>query len=254
MKYILLTLTICSFLFLTGCPFGKTDPTDFKGTPSQKVQAATAKGVSVRSGTAIPATTLEAIDRGLDKAFSIAESAPNNYSGFRRHATYTVWLWPRSTAKLTNGKPKCEQPSIYRFFNTNTSGFDGTQYDKDPRPGKVGLCFAGISKPQGFGGTPDVRPQMIIVDDAATIETVTWYEAEHSLLFELDVNRYAATIGNDHVHPILGEGRVPCDCVTEPCPCSGPSFAYFAIESPITFEYEGFSVTKGDILHGLLVK
>lgn len=194
MNFIKLTF-LSLVLLLTGCP-DEADSTDYKGTPNQQFQARSPKGVLVRSATPISAATLTAIDKGLDTAFRIAEAAPNNYSGFRKHAAYTVWLWPRS--------PKCENPAIYRQFETNSNGYDGTPYDKDPRKDKVGLCFAGISKPLGIGGSPNVQPQMTIVDDAGTIETVTQYEAEHNLLFEVDVTRYAATIRNDHFHPILG--------------------------------------------------
>lgn len=210
---------LLSLICLTGCP----DKTEFRGLMSNKHTATSPKGVRIFSPNPIT-NQGAAIDRGLDKAFAIAEAPPNNYSVFTRHNTYTVYLWPRSN--------KCQNPAIYQFWDRATV-YDQTEYDKDPRVGKTGLCFAGIQK---FNGTasrnenPDIRPGMLIVDDASTIETVTWYEAEHNILIQADYPRWIAT-KDLHLHPILGSAA------------GGSNFAVAEFDLP-----------RGERLHGLITK
>ncbi|MEQ1763215.1 MAG: hypothetical protein ABL984_08735 [Pyrinomonadaceae bacterium] len=235
MKNILLICITCSLFVLTGCP----DSTDLKGTMSNKYQTHSPKGVSVRSKNKITPQHLTKIDAGLDKAFRIAEAAPHNYAKFTRHGSYTIWLWPRS--------PKCEQAAVYRFYATaggSAAVYDQGPYDKDPRPDKVGLCFAGIQRAPGIGS--DIAPGMLLVDDLGVLETVTWYEAEHNIVQQEDLAKWFDTIGANHFHPILGEER----------PASLPtgSFAGITFESPESVDVDGFKVEKGDLLHVLITK
>lgn len=198
---------------------------------SKKYTAVSPKGVRIYSPNPIT-NQGQAIDRGLDTAFAIAEAPPNNYSVFTRHATYTVYLWPRS--------PKCQNPAIYQFWDRATI-YDQTEFDKDPRPGKTGLCFVGI---QRFNGTasqqenPNIRPGMLIVDDPGMIETAAHFECEHGVLIQADYARWIAT-KDLHNHPILGG------------PPNG-NFAVFEFESPI--DIREVNIKQGDTLHGLLTK
>lgn len=192
MKRILLILTICSVL--TACP----DKTDYNGAWSRKNSSQSPQGVRLYSPVKITPQHGTAVDTGLSDVFRIAEAEPNNYRGFMTHGSYTVAFWPRSS--------KCDNPAIYRQYKS-ANQWDGTVFDKDPRPGKVGLCFAGVMFRLNVGqGNLIGAPGMLVVDDIPTIRTVTRYEAEHNILLECDRDRYNSTIGADHVHPIMGDG------------------------------------------------
>jgi hypothetical protein len=170
------------------------DWSQYRGKLPEKYQATTPKGVKVASSTKITAEHLRKIDAGLDLAFQVAETL-ERYTGFQRHTGYKVWLFPRSG--------KCEQAGIYQ--DTSHGGdWDQTEYDKNPEPGKVGICYAGKMVRQGGYGTGSIGlPGMVVVDDLATLETVVCYEAEHNILLECDMPRYERTM-NVHYHPIFG--------------------------------------------------
>lgn len=210
-----LVIVFAAVLIAAACP-SSGDP-EFTGRLSSKHSVKSPKGVTINSGLEIPSAIPPAADRGLDKVFSIAEAPPNNYHNFKRHSHYTIWLFPRN-------REKCQQAAVYRFYD-RTTVYDQGPFDKDPRPGKTGLCFAGFMLRQNIGPAgPLGDPGMLIVDDAQTVETVVWYEAEHNILLESDGPRYALT-ADLHDHPILGYGPppAPCECVREPCDCSKSS-------------------------------
>lgn len=201
---------IAAVLILTACPFDKNDP-EYTGHLSCKYSAHSQKGAMVCSGEKIAASISAAVDLGLDRAFWIASQPPNNYSGFQRHSTYTIWLFPPN-------REKCINPAVYRLFR-GANVYDQGPFDKDPRPGYTGLCFAGFMLRGNVSpAIPTGTPGMLIVDDPATVERVTWFEAEHNILLEVDGPRYQAT-ADLHNHPIMGYGP-PCECVIAPCPCS----------------------------------
>lgn len=224
---LLIILTV-SFAF-SACPFGGYP--DYRGAMSNKHQATSPAGAQLRSLREIDERAGAAIDAGIRKAARIAKEAPNNYTRFKAEpSNYMVWLWPRDAKR-------CQQPAIYQFF-PRTNVYDQTEYDKDPRPGKVGLCFAGMAKWTGRTIDPDdIVPGMLIVDDAATWETIAWFEAEHSILAQADADRYNATLGM-HSHPIMGEGGQPA----------------LATLAPETFSAGGFEIEKGAPVCVMVVK
>lgn len=246
-KIILMLLIAAGGLTLAGCPFQK-DSTEYRGRASLKHSAVSPKGVRIYSLREIDPAIPFSIDAGLDKAFAIASAAPNNYEGFSTHSSYTVYLWPRSS--------KCLNPAIYQFWD-RTTVYDQTEFDKDPRPGKTGLCFAGIQRFQGSASqptNPNIRPGMLIVDDRATAETITWYEAEHNILIQCDYQRWIATM-NLHDHPILGNGSAavsPSMANTGTLAVTIAAPADLAISDPAGETL--IEIRKGERLEGLLTK
>lgn len=179
---------IILFVF-SACPSKKTsdEKGTFRGTLYENVKKNTAKGVRVYSANNIDEALLPAIDAGLDKLFKIATSAPNNYPVNVGHNGYNVWLFPRS--------PKCINPSF--LVNADGSPYDNGEFDKDPRPGVVRVCAAGMMVDGlGYG--------MLVVDDLATMPTIVRYEGEHIVLLHHDPDRFAATMYHtDNSHPIM---------------------------------------------------
>ncbi|QYO67503.1 hypothetical protein [Leptolyngbya sp. 7M] len=150
------------------------------------------------SNSRIDPSLLAPIDAGLTKAFNIARAAPNNYLNVQTHTQFTVGLWPRSG--------KCINPGF--LIRADGSPWDGTEFDKDPKPNKVLLCIAGIAGQYGAnsGGDPTGTYGMLVVDDLSIMDTIIWFEAEHEILLGVDLNRWLATAGV-HSHPIMGYGN-----------------------------------------------
>lgn len=196
---LMIVLVVCATAFKCGgSNDGGDDPGLFTGKLAQDNKAASPKGVTVYAKNKITPEQLAAIDKGLDKGFYIAESEPNNYKGFMRHSSYTVWLGIRSN--------KCTNPAMVTA--AYQSAWDQHPiYDKDPRPGHTLLCFAGMMIRPGLSGSPNGTgtPGMLVVGDISTLENVVWFESEHNTLFECDRPLYSQTFGQ-HNHPILGYG------------------------------------------------
>lgn len=176
--------------------FVKALPTD------RKVK--TPKGTTVYYDVDKPTTQkLEAIDRGLDTLFDIA-SRVYGYKNFSTHRSYHVWLAPKSD--------RCETPGFLVRDDSQKPyplGWDGSVYDKDPRPGKTELCVA------GFMLLLNRMPGMVVVDDLTVLESAVRNEGEHNLLYEVDIRKFAET-QFVHDHPILpdvGESSVVSTCL-----------------------------------------
>jgi hypothetical protein len=172
------------------------DPGTFRGKLYQDKQTHSPKGIRIYSRTSINPELPALYDQGLDKLFRIASAPPNNYTGFNTHAAYTIWLFPRSDKCIAAG------------FLVDASGspYDGTEYDKDPRPGAVTLCAAGAMIRPGASASGYGSPGMLIVDDKATAVDISRFEGEHNVLLEVDIERFSATqfhVGSAGGHPIL---------------------------------------------------
>ena len=169
-------------LVLTGWKCGKPGaPGEFTGGYYTDVTTRSPGGALITSRYEIsPATGISA-DRAFNELFRIARQY--NYTEAMSIPAYQVHLFDRS--------PMCITPAF--LLRANGSPWDQTDYDKDRKPGKVLLCAAGMT----------LSPwSMLIVDDAATVETIVRYEGEHLILIHNDQDRWEATIGI-HAHPIL---------------------------------------------------
>jgi hypothetical protein len=197
-------IVILIALLGTACPKKKGSGEEgFTGRLPYKISADTTLGINVRSERAINSLLLPSIDAGWSKAMRIAAEPPNNYPRpeipvpIPEHRQATVGLWERS--------PKCINPGF--LIRADGSPWDGTEFDKDPRPGKVLLCIAGIAGQysNSVGNEPGGTYGMLVVDDPGLMETIVWYEAEHEILKGVHASRWESTAGI-HAHPIMGYG------------------------------------------------
>lgn len=153
--------------------------------PGNSPTVKTPKGVTVKG--AAQADVYPIIDAQLDDLFAIAEK--QGYSGFSRHPAYTVEFLARD--------PRCTEAAF--VVTAQTSSYDGSEYDMDPRPGYVGLCAAGRF-------LPETGVIQVTATGVRTSEIVR-YEGEHKLLHQVDRPRYTATMvhASGQGHPILGD-------------------------------------------------
>lgn len=156
-------------------------------------EAVTPKGAKVSSRQNINKAVLPEIDAGLDRLFEIARAAPNNYKFTIGHGDFKVWLMPRSSF--------CE--GIGFLVRDKELVYNGTEYDKNPKPDESVICAAGMTIFQGITGT---APGMVVTDDVGQMATIVRYEGEHGLLLFVDQERYFATQFHPPPHPILGDG------------------------------------------------
>ncbi len=154
-------------------------------------------GLRFASHGSISDAIMQGSQRGFDKAVRIAGQEPNNYKVLPRPSQFTIGLWPRS--------PRCINPGY--TIRADGSEWDGTDFDKDPAPGIVRLCIAGIARQYAFGTGGETAGTfgMVVVDDVSSIENVVWFETEHEILYAVDYPRFDATSGI-HAHPLMGEG------------------------------------------------
>ena len=152
-------------------------------------------GVRVLSATPIDESLFASIDAGLSDVRERAAHPPNNYTNIPTHGQFSVGLWPRSN--------KCINPGFTTRL-PDGNPWDGTEYDKDPEPGKVLLCVAGLAPAYGNsqGGIPTGTYGVLVVNDAGIMRQITDFEAEHELLYALDINKWMATAGV-HAHPLI---------------------------------------------------
>lgn len=105
----------------------------FRGKLPNNYTRTSPMGVLVKRETKITDAQLQEIDAGIAETL---RRAKRDYpdANIPTHGDFgDVWLWPTS--------PKCQDPSIYQVFSGGI--YDGTEWDKDPAPGKTGLCYAG---------------------------------------------------------------------------------------------------------------
>lgn len=151
----------------------------------------TPKGVEVISAYPIDTDLLIKIDADLDRLFDIARR--KGYSNFSTHQDYRI--------EIVETDPRCADGISFSIIKAVSPGtnYDGTDYDKDPRPGFIAICAAGEFDPK----TLTIR---VTLPGIATSDIVR-YEGEHRLLFEADRQLYEVTKyhGEGPGHPILGD-------------------------------------------------
>lgn len=146
----------------------------------------TAKGVTVYSYESVTQNNLDKVDEGLSRVFNIA-SRVYGYQNGLNFADYRIVLFKRSA--LCNGS--------VAGFAVRADNYDGSEYDKDPRPGYGVVCAAGLSAEFN-------RPLAVIVQDDAVIAEATRYEGEHLLAYYNDREFWAATLTHTTGgHPLL---------------------------------------------------
>lgn len=178
---------------------GIPDKDIFTGVLSNDHTLKTQAGATIASARSINPAFGPLVDGGLADLFRIASLPPNNYDVSNLNAgMYRVWMYPRSS--------HCENPAF--LVDASYSPYEGTEWDKDPSPNRCLICAAGMTVMQG---NPITGAGMVITDDIGIMRTIVRYEGEHSLLFYLDIERYAATQyhNSGSGHPILGDGPAP---------------------------------------------
>jgi hypothetical protein len=175
---------------------GIPDSDIFQGRLYQNKQLKTPDGATIYAKSDVDAAFGPLVDAGLHDAFRIAAAPPNNYDMSRFTVDwYKVWLFPRSS--------HCENPAF--LVDATGSSYEGSEWDKDPSPNRCLVCAAGMTMMYGL---PIDGPGMVITDDMGIMRTIVWFEAEHSILWYVDPERYNATQyhDHDHGHPIMGYG------------------------------------------------
>ncbi len=195
LKFLTIFLTIALTTIAFKCGGSKPPATNdgiYRGRLYTDSSAKTPEGASVFAQGAINVELLPLIDAGLNRLNQIASAAPNNYTNLAPPSAYNVYLYPRS--------PRCENPA-FLIESQSSPEYDNSEWDKDPTPGKVTICVAGL-----VVGTNDYS--MLVVDDVSIMSQIVRYEGEHLELFHVDRERYEATKFHTatNYHPILGEG------------------------------------------------
>lgn len=171
-----------------------TDPSVFDIRIITRPQGTTPMGMKVCGWTPPSDASRIAADAGVAQTFDIAENV-YGYSGFRRHANYTASFLPRS--------PKCQEAGflITKQVEPGTN-YDGSEFDKDPRPGYIAVCVAGLFQ------LVNSDPGIFIVDDAGMTFNAAAYEAEHAVLLDADPQKFNDTqYHQGGGHPILPDTR-----------------------------------------------
>jgi hypothetical protein len=200
---ILFVAGLAAFIYWYMAIRGK-DQSEFKGKLPNNYKRNSPKGVLVYSEQVITDDQLVTIDAGLDATFRLAE---REYPGktFSRHSAYVIYLWPPSK--------HCTDPSIYQVFNVGPP-YDQGEYDKDPRVGKAGICYAGR-----MIRTNGVSPGAIVSSDPTILFNAVAFECEHNVLREVDMPRYSETSAL-HNHPIFGQQTA--SLASRPFKCAAP--------------------------------
>lgn len=166
------------------------DPSDFAATvfhPSHRV-GTTPKGAAVFSYMPrVSGATMERIDAGMQRTFDIVRRH-HGYTNALNHSDYWVSVWPRSS--------KCEGPGFLMSGSAmGQGGYDGTDYDKDPRPGFFTICVAGEFRVKHEGDSPASPRHLAIsvVDDPEMTFNAARAETEHGVALENDPELYGRT-------------------------------------------------------------
>lgn len=190
-KFTFCLVAFTAFLSLTlfqGCPFKKgMDKSDWwTGFYTTKNAKKTPRGATVYSYENVTPANLEKVDDGLARVFDIA-SRVYGYKNGLNYSDYRIILFKRSKLCTTAAG-----------FAVNAPDYDGTEYDKDPRPGFGVVCAAGLS-------AEFESPLAVIVQDDPTILLATRFEGEHLILYVNDRWKWQETLfhGNGSGHPIL---------------------------------------------------
>ena len=230
MKLRILATLILAFFFLAAFKCGGDEV--FDGGYSTKNKAMSPKGATVYSATKIDPRIPPLVDEGADRLASATKAV---YQQSIPHPNFVAALQPRSS--------RCQNPGF--LIDGTGSPWDQTEWDKDPRPGHVLLCVAGMLPPiqVWLATTPVTTALMFVVDDVGIMPTIISYEGEHWALLFFDTDKYLATAGV-HAHPLI----VP---KTE-----GLSADYqaFTMEMPEDKQIDNFTVKKGSRFCIILTK
>lgn len=150
------------------------------------------KGISIRSASPISPDIPTKCDAQIDRL--LERAAAHGLTDIRRHGALTIKLEPRS--------PLCYDPAfvVQAQCRAATTGcYDGTVFDKDPRPGYVTLCAAG----QYLEDEDLIK----VTEDGIRVMPIVRYEGEHWLLRHSAPEWYRATRYHtpDNLHPLLGD-------------------------------------------------
>lgn len=216
---IILALVVASSFGFRGC--GDKNDGVYTGTWSRKNSARTAKQVQVYSENKINTSLFPSIDQGIDR---LAETAILEGYQPMAHPEFVVALFPRS--------PKCISPGF--LIRADGSTWDGTEYDKDPKQGKVLLCAAGLHPGMNV---------MIVADDLSHMANIVQFEGEHITLLHRDVDRWIATSGI-HAHPIFRQSAA----------FVSTEYKVIILELEEDIKADGLTVRKGQKICVLVVK
>jgi hypothetical protein len=162
---------------------GYRDQGEYRGSWSVKENVSTPLGARVGGENKPDPVLLPLVDEGLTELFRL--SRQYNYDYGLYHGFWQVWLFPTS--------PKCINPAY--TMRADGSPWDGTDFDKDPLPGRVLLCVAGMVVGEN---------QMLVANAASHMALIVRYEGEHLVLLHNDRPKYEATAGV-HAHPLITE-------------------------------------------------
>lgn len=166
---------------------GGYDKSDWwTGSFSTKNPKRTPNGATVYSYETVTAENLKNIDEGLNRVFDIS-SRVYGYQNGLNFSDYKIILFKRSAL--------CTGTAI--GFAVRADNYDGSEYDKDPRPGYGVVCAAGLSAEFD-------QPLAVIVQDDSMIALATRFEGEHLILYKNDIQKWGETLTHTTGgHPLL---------------------------------------------------
>lgn len=216
-------------LLNAGCPFRSSGKSEYTGSYSTKHSARTNGGTQVYSKEKIDTSLLPLIYQGL---YTLAYTTELEGYQPMDMSEFIVALF--ATDK------RCQNPGF--VIRADGSPWDGTEYDKDPRPGKVLICAAGLHPGSNV---------MVVAAARSHMHIITQFEGEHIVLLNRDLERWQATMGV-HAHPIF---RQSPDGVVETEKAEKPfEFEATTITLAGDIESDGVSLKAGETVCILLTK
>lgn len=183
---IIFVITLLLFASAFDCS-KKAERGEFRGSFSTKENIQTPKGASVGGYTMPEGVILQRADEGLTELFRLSRQYDYTYGLY--YGFWQVWLFETST--------KCIAPGF--TVRADGSPWDNlpppNDFDKDPRPGKVLLCVAGMT----VGDSA-----MLVANHESHMANIVRFEGEHLVLLHNDRPKYEATAGV-HAHPLITE-------------------------------------------------
>lgn len=238
-KYLCLVLLL-TVAFSFACPKKNSgyDNSDWwNGYYSTKNPKQTPRGATVYSYENVTPSNLDNIDAGLARLFDIAARVYGYRNGLN-FSDYRIILFKRSAL--------CTGTAI--GFAVRADVYDGSEYDKDPRPGVGVVCAAGLS-------AEFESPLAVVVQDDSIIKDATLFEGEHLILYKNDRLKWQETLfhQNGAGHPILPDTDGGLTAGKLPGNLTASSFEMpedFTVKS----ETENLTIRKGSGVCLLLVK
>lgn len=156
------------------------------GQYSTKNPKRTPNGTTVYSFETVTPQNLQNIDEGLARVFDIS-SRVYGYQNGLNFSDYKIVLFKRSAL--------CTGTAV--GFAVRADNYDGSEYDKDPRPGYGVVCAAGLS-------AEFEQPLAVVVQDDSMIALATRFEGEHLILYKNDRQKWGETVTHSTGgHPLL---------------------------------------------------